>query len=318
MATPPIQRFLTQASLARETTWGTGVAASSADQFLPVLTISPSEDFDPIPDQGFRSRASRTQGYQYGFAQGTVKFDMQVFPDICGNIFTGILGLDTPTTSGTTTSHAITVVNNALPPSYSFDDFSGADGAAARRFTGQYIDTVQLTGAGTGPMKMAVTMIGKTATTATKATATYTNASPFIPYQAAITLNSVSNAKLVSYDITLKRAVETVPAMGSQQPSAGNSGQLDVTGKLIWAPTDGTEWNLYNTGTQSGFPLKLIWTSGTNILTLQMTSTNFEKGSVLDRGSEYVKFNSSFIAEDNATDGGACKIVLVNSLARTY
>ena len=320
MPTPPIQRFLTQASLAKETTWGTGVGASSADQFLPVISITPAEDYDPIDDQSFRNRASQQQGYQYGFGQGSLKFDMQAFPDVCGNIFTGLLGLDTPTTSGTTTSHAITVVNSGLPPSYTFDDFSAVDGSStARRFAGMYVDTVQLTGSGTGPMKMAVTVSGgKTATTIAKIASNFTSTSPFIPYQAAVTLNSVSNAKLISYDITLKRQVEAILAMGSQFPSAANSGWFSVTGKLVFAPTDTTEFYLYATANQAAFPLKFVWTSGTNVLTLQMSSINFLKGTQLDRSGEYVKINANFVAIDNATDAGACKVVLVNSLSRTY
>ena len=319
MATPPIQRFRTYLSMQKEGTWGTGLAATSTFQMVPVISVAPTEDFDELPTNPFVSRASRTQGYQYGFATGTMKFDTYAYPDSIGNILTAVLGKDTATTSGSTTSHAITVLNNALPPSYSFDHFTGVDGNnAARRFAGHYVSSVQLKGAGTGPMTVSVTSIGQTATTATTTSVTQTVVTPLIPWQAAVTLNSVSNKKLISYDVTIARAVETIPAMGSQQPSAGNSGALDVTGTLIWAPTDNTEYALYQSGSQAAFPLSLVWTSGTNVMTLQMTTINFKKGTVIDGGSEFQKISSPFIASDNTTDGGACKVTLVNSIANTY
>lgn len=319
MATPPIQRFRTYLSMQKETTWGTGVGATSTFQMIPVVSIAPTEDFDELPTNPYVSRASRTQGYQYGFAMGTMKFDTYAYPDSIGNILTAILGKDTATTSATTTSHVITVLNSGLPGSYSLDHFSAVDGAnAARRFAGHYVSSVQLKGSGTGPMTVSVTSIGQTAGTATTTNVSQTTTNPLIPWQAAITLNSGSNKKLISYDVTIARAVETIPAMGSQQPSAGNSGALDLTGTLIWAPQDNTEYALYDSGSQAAFPLSIVWTSGTNVLTLQMTTINFKKGTVIDSGSEYIKISAPFIAQDNSTDGGACKVTLVNSIANTY
>jgi hypothetical protein len=88
-------------------------------------------------------------------------------------------------------------------------------------------------------------------------------------------------------------------------------GQLEITGKMTFAPSDDTEYLLYNTTGQAAFPCALVFTSGSNTLTITMTKTQFVSPTTFDRGSPYVKTMVSFVGVDNATDGGAGKVTLV-------
>lgn len=308
MPTPPLQTWLTQLGLAKETTWGTAVAPTTADQFIPVLNPKLSDEIEPIYDRGLRSRASLDQAWYQGFRMQHYTFESQFYPDVCGNWLMGMFGAD-GWSSGTT--HPFTVLNTALPPSYTIQDFYGIGGSNTRSMAGCYFDSITMSGTNTGPLKASVSLIGKSTALVAKPTAVYTSAAPFLTWQNAVTLNSVANLKLIAFDITFKRPVEPIFAVGVQDPSASNAGQLEVAGKLTFAPTDDTEYLLYITTAQAAFPMTFLFTSGANTLTIQMTKVQFEKPTTLDRGTPYLKVLASFRAIDNATDGGAAKVTLV-------
>src|SRR5437868_4567655 len=107
MATP-LQTFVTSTGLAKETTWGTAVAPTTADQFIPIINPKLEDIVESIFDDGLRSRASQHQSYQQGFRQSKFSFESQWFPDVCGNWLLGIMGSD-GWASGTT--HPFTVLN---------------------------------------------------------------------------------------------------------------------------------------------------------------------------------------------------------------
>lgn len=217
-------------------------------------------------------------------------------------------------TVGGTTSHPITARTSGLPPSYSISDFYGIAGTNTRAQAGSYIESVAISGGSTGPLKFTVTTIGTASPFAglkAKPTAVYTAAAPFLPWQGAITLNSVINLKALQFDLLLKQPIDPILAMGSQDPSAMNAGTLEVTGKLLFAPTDDTEYLLYTTAQQAAFPLSAVFTSGATSLALIMSKVNFEKPTVFERNTPYVKTNVSFRAIHNASDTGPIRVNLV-------
>ena len=120
MPTPPLPSFLRQVGLAKESTWGTAVAPTTADQFVPIMNVKYEDVVESVLDQGFRSRASQDQGYYQGFRYGKYSFDTYAYPDVAGNLLMSILGSD-GWASGTT--HPLSVLNTALPPSYTIQDF---------------------------------------------------------------------------------------------------------------------------------------------------------------------------------------------------
>src|SRR6185312_17001321 len=152
-----------------------------------------------------------------------------------------------------------------------------------------YADTIAISAATAGPVKLTCSYLGKFAALVAKPTLSATTQLPVIPWQGAVTLNSVANAKLIQFDMTLKRNdVEGIQAMGSQDISAGFAGSLEVTGKLMFVPTDDTEYLLYSTTGQASFPLSIVFTSGSNTITITMTKCSFETPTTLDAGP-YVK-----------------------------
>lgn len=305
----PLQTALTSVGLAKETTWGTGVAPTTADQFVPIMNPKLEDIIESIYDDNYRSRISQHQGFQQGFRQGKYSFESQWFPDVCGNWLMGIMGTDGWASS---TTHPFTVLNTALPPSYTVQDFYGQSGTKTRSLTGMYFDTVTLSGSDKGPLKATVSLMGGKASVAVaKPTSAYTVAQPFLTWQGALTLNSVANAKLISYDLTLKRNVLPILAMGAQDPSAALSAQFTASGKMVFETNDDTEYLLYSTTAQAAFPISVVFTSGSNTLTIVMTTAQFETPTQFDRGSPFVKTSVSFQGIDNSTDGGACKITLV-------
>lgn len=310
-ATPPLPTWQTQVGLAKEGTWGTAVAPTTLDQFMPVMNPKPADEIDTIEDTGYRGTAGKTQGYYQGFRVGKWAFEMHAFPEPIGNLFMGILGVD-GFAAGTT--HPFTIRTSGLPPSYSIYDFYGITGTNTRIQAGSYMESLAISGGATGPLKFTMTTVGKASpgtALAAKPTAVYTAAAPFLPWQGAVTLNSVLNAKLIQFDLLLKQPIDPILAAGSQDPSAANVGPLEVTGKLLFAPTDDTEQTLYLTSQQAAFPLSVVYTSGAATLTLQMSKINFEKPSVYERNTPYVKANISFRAIQNATDSGPIKVTLV-------
>ena len=89
---------------------------------------------------------------------------------------------------------------------------------------------------------------------------------------------------------------------------------------MTFVPTDFTEMNYYLTNAQPA--ASIVFTSGANTLTLQMTKVAFQDPTELDHGSPYLKVVASFEAVANATDAGTgnspAKLILVNTKAVAY
>lgn len=309
MATP-LQTWLTSVGLAKETTLYTGVAPTTSDQFISILNPKPEDVIESIMDNGYRSRASADQGYQQGFRYAKYGFESYWHPEVCGNWLMGIMGTD-GWASGTT--HPFTVLNTARTPSYTVQDYYGITGTHSRSYTGMFFESVSMSGSGDkSPLKATVSLSGgKVGTLVAQPTSTYVSSKPFIPWQGALTLNSVLSTTLISIQFDLKRTITPVAAMGAQDPSDAGVGQLTATGKAVFKISSDAEYLLYSTTGQAAFPFSLVFTNGTNTLTIVMTSCQFETPTTFDRSASEVTVSASFRGIDNTTDGGACKITLV-------
>lgn len=306
----PLQTALTIVGLAKESTVFTAVNPSTSDQFLMVKSMKPSDEADVILDEGYRGLMTKTFGDFQGFRFGRWSFDAFAYPVPLGTLFMGIFGAD-GWSSGTT--HPFTVAAG-LPPSYTISDYYGVTGSSTRRYAGHYFESLTLQYANTGELKVTATTIGQASpaqSLAAKPTSAYDASAPFIPYENAATLNNVSNQKLIALNIKFSRAVEAIfGANNTQDPSTMNAGPLEVTGTMTFAPADDTELNFYENATAMT-PNSFLFTSGGNTLTITMTQMRLEKGTVIDRGSPYVKVNATFRGIYNSTDAGPAKVTLV-------
>lgn len=306
---PPLQTALTIVGLAKETTLFTPVAPSTSDQFLMVKNMKPSDEPDIILDEGYRGLMSKTFGDFQGFRMGKWTFDAFSYPIPLGTLFMGMFGADGWASAST---HPFTVAA-ALPPSYTISDYYGIS-ANTRQYAGHYFESLSLSYASTGELKVSATTIGAASpksSLAAKPTAVYDSSAPFLPYEASATLNNVANSKLIALDIKFARAIEAIfGANATQDPTAINAGPLEVTGKMTFYAQDDTELNFFENATAMT-PNSILFTSGSNTLTITMTQCRFDKGTVIDRGTPYVKVAAAFRGIYNATDGGPAKVTLV-------
>lgn len=311
----PQPSFQTQIGLGKEAlgAWGTAVATTA---YFPVE----KPKFEDVPkwldDKGFRGKRSMVYSKQQGVIATAFELpDMKFYPDDSGHFLMAILGTDVVTGSNPYT-HTMTQLD-ALPPSYTLTDFSalGATGQA-RQYAGCYVEEVMIKFAVDGDMTIAVKGQGKPSVLVAKPSASYSTQTFFLGWQGQLTLAGQVNARIMGMTYTIKQKVDLLFGANNQQgATTANVGPIQVTGQMDVEPNDETEFLYMLNNTQ---PIaSLLFTSGTNTLTLQTSKTAFTKGPI-DRNSEYVKIPLSFEAISNATDGGVFKAILVNPRATGF
>lgn len=285
--------------MAKETTWGTGVVATT---FFPIAKPSGFvPQFEDIVDDGDRNNASGEQAYYQGV--GLTPFDtgeMLVWPDDSLHWLMALLGVDTISGAGPYT-HPLTLLNTGLPPSYTLTLFDNLI-ATARRIVGAQVNEVTLKWSVKGKLTIQAKGIGKIADTVAKPTEAFSAAAAFLGWQFAANIGG-ANTKIEEGELTLKRQVDPVyGAVGTQDMNDRSIAELYVSGRYTFAAADDTEKTLYTGNTQ---PSSLLtWTSGTNVLAIQMTKTAFGKGGDIDRSNKYSRTVVPFRAIANATDVG--------------
>ena len=308
MANPTYRQTL---GLVKEAGWGT---AGVPTTFFPV--VKPSgfvPQYEDIVDDGDRNNASGEQAFYQGV--GLTPWDtgeMLLWPDDSLHFLMGLLGVDTLTGAGPYT-HTLTLLNTGDPPSYTLTLFDNLL-ATARRIVGAQITEVTIKWATKGKLNMQVKGIGKIADTVAKPSEVFSAAAAFLGWQYTATV-SAANTKIEEGELLLKRDVQPIyGGAGTQDMNQRIIAELYASGRLTFAPSDDTEKAYYTGNTQPA--VSLVWTSGTNTLTLQMTKCAFPKGSDFDRSNKYTRLILPFKGIANATDGGTgngpVKIIGVN------
>lgn len=312
----PIPSWELFLGVAPETTWGTAVAATD---YWPIMKPRFSVVYEPIEDIGFRSNASELQAWYQGVGSTVIDCpDMLFYPSASGHLIKAVLGVDTISGAGPFT-HTLTLLNTALPESLTLTKFWGGV-ATADQSAGVYINELQFKFQNPGKLAVSAKGRGKIQTQATKPTFAADTAGVFLPWQATFSLGS-GNTKIYDATITLTRPVEGIWGFNNSQDLTGiNSGPLRVKGQIIAASTDLTELNFYLNNSQP--VASILFTSGTNTLTFQMSKAAFVSPSELDHGNPYARTILTFDGVANATDAGTgnapFKCVLVNGRNTAY
>jgi hypothetical protein len=305
--------------LAKESTWGTPVTATT---FYP--TKKPSgfvPQYEDIPDDGNRNNASGEQAFYQGVGLTPIDTgEMLVWPDDSLHWIQAMLG-GVDVVAGTNPyTHPLVLLNTGLSPSYTLTLFDNLI-ATARQVSGFHASEVVLKWSNKARLTMAAKGMGKIAGTVAKPTEAFSAANAFLGWQNTISV-SAGNLKCEEGEIRLVRAVDFIYGSNNSQDATDRSVDvLFVSGFLTFAPADGTELAYYTGNTQPA--TSLVFTSGANTLTVQMTKTAFGKGSDIDRGSKYSKVRLPFKAIANPTDAGAAgnapiKISGVNTKSTAY
>lgn len=307
-----------QVGLAKETTWGTAVPSTI---FYPAGKNTKLDSrFQNLLEEGWEGIAGKDKVYIQGTGWSELNWpDMWFYPDTSPHFLMALLGTDTVTGSGPFT-HTITLNNTANTPSYSCTKFDGLV-ATARQSAGVYFEQLTLKFANPGKFAINAVGRGKLATNATKPTASYSALTPYVPWQAALTLNGSSNARLIDCQIDIKRPLGQIWGMSNTQDMTGEVvSDMEVALKMTYVPIDYTEYNLFLNNTQGAF--SLIFTSGASTLTFQMSKCAFEDPTPIDHGQSFARIMATGRAISNATDAGTgnspLKIVAVNAQASAY
>lgn len=316
MAVPAWMSFM---GIAKETTWGTAVPATTFFRGKPKVALS---DKSPTKETGFSGIAAETHGYSPGVRDTSVDTGSLLFyGDDTVHLLMGILGVDTVSGSGPYT-HTITLLNTGLPPSYTFQRFTGAV-ATADQIAGMRWSEVDLKFSNPGTLSVEAKGLGKILTQATKPTNAYSTLAPYLPWQGVVTYGGSSYAKLIDGQLTIKRNIEPIYGMnGAQDQSDQNADVLGVTGSLTVVPADLTEFNYYLNGNQEALSVAFIPPTGTNQITFQMTKAQLLDGTELDDTKTYLTGMLKFEGIANSTDGGTgnspLKVIAVNAKTTTY
>lgn len=304
-----LQRWQTRIALGKESSWATTVADTS--RFAIMSPKPPQEKFKNINDTGYRSLAAKDYGYYQGVGWSEWDLsDMYFYPDDSGHFFMGILGLDTATSSGATTSHAIGLSTTGTPPSYTLQYY---DGNNTRLGAGCYFSEVNLKWATDSDLKISVKATGQTPTTSGTAPSTaYSSESILVPWNLATTLNGLGTTRIIDCDMTLKRTITPVfGASTSQQCTDISVAELEFGGKMTLYVANDTEFNYFRNNTQGIARWKFI--QGTRSLLLTATSTAFEDPGNYDLGKDYKTLSLTWKGLYNATDAGPVAVTLVNA-----
>lgn len=304
----PIPSWELFLGIAPETTWGTAVAATD---YWPIMKPKFSVVYEPIEDIGFRSNASELQAWYQGVGSTLIDVpDMLFYPNATGHLLMGMLGVDT----NVTVTHTLTLLNTALPKSYTLQKFWGGV-ATVDQVAGVYWSDLTFKFVNPGKLTVSAKGRGKIQTQATKPTFSADTNSVFLPWQATFSLGG-ANTKIIDCTINLTRPVEWIWGFNNAQDgTGGNVGPLRVKGTITAASTDLTELNFYLNNTQP--TVSIVFTSGSNSLTFQMTKVAVVSPSELDHGNPYARTVLTFDAVANATDAGTgnapFKCILVNT-----
>lgn len=309
-----IQSFLGQAGIKIETTPGTYRAPALAQDFLFYTSLKAEDMIEDNIDESFRGQAAKDQGFYPGFrsARITIQSPLAQFPS--GYFFKGLLGTDTPTGAGDPFTHTFTELDTAAPPTFTVTVYD-ATTATARAFTNCMVQRWRITLADKGLVVTEAVLLGKFDASQTKPTAVFDTSPHYVPYQAALTIAGGASTKLIQFEQIMER--EVVPVFGfanTQDLSAVSGARIQVTGSMIFAPSDNTELDYYRVNTQPTVSL-LLTNTLSHTLTLQMTKCAFINGTVLEQTGPYLRVNAKYRAIRNATDSGPTTAILLNAVA---
>jgi hypothetical protein len=305
--------------MAREVTWGTAVSPTTVDQFFTVVNPKFENDIDPVPDDGFRGIASQDFALNQGFRYARFTFETQLLPQNSGTLFQALQGGVDAISGAGPYVHPIPQLNTGLPPSYSLWYYD-ATLATSRQMLGAYLEKLNLKYSSTGALKATVSFVGKYFSTGTKPTAVYEAAQPFIPWQNTATVNASAlvGARLIDLDMSFDRKWSGYwGGGGTQDLTAASVGPIAATGTAVFASIDNTDIDLYHNNTQGQFQA-LFSQSASAKLQINMNTTAFEKGSVIDSSKPELMTSLKFRALYNSVDLGTLRPTITNNKSTIY
>jgi len=199
-----------------------------------------------------------------------------------------------------------------------FDTLSVA--AATRGYTYTAFSDVQLKIDPKGACTLSTKAKAQQGVQQSAITPTFTALPPLLGWQWTMTQNAVSSTRGLTFDVTIKRAVEAIHSSnGVQSPREIFQGALEIDGtyKAIFENT--TDLDLFTNYTQAPTvaTLQQPVAAGGASLALTMSVSSWNKGK-RDFAPAYVQADFSIEGIYNATDAGSVSAVLKNFVTSAY
>ena len=300
--TSPMPTYRTTLGVAKETVYGTAVAATA---FFPISSFTPHDKIVELVDNGWRGSAVDVYGHVQGPVTSELDFGGDVFADTIGWPIVGVLGDDTVTGASAPYSHAITLLNtgSTQPPSYTLTENTAIN---AKQFAGCKFSEVAFKFDGAGKLTYTAKATGLQSVVASAPTISFSSV-PITAAWAGLAKIGGTAVQLVSGEWTIKRPVEPINTVdGTQAPLVNWSGPASASGKLTVVMLADTYRANYIAGAATS--IEAIFTQGAGAA-LTKVDLLCSKATLTDAqetfGKSYIELDLTFDCEANTTDIGA-------------
>jgi hypothetical protein len=315
------QVFQTALGVAKETTYGTGVAPTA---WLPIS----NPRFQPqalrnILDNGFRGQPAVDFDLIAGPGEGTLSFDGIVFPDSFPNLLMNVFGNDagngtlggayTPS-AGTPYSHKMSVL--ATPPSHTFE---WQQGVQTYWFQGARVSSLTLNfNARDGALTYSCQAIGKLGTTHASTATAFTTTGGLPGWACTFKVAGSPVARLLEGSITFARAQRPLHVMNATQDvNTIYPLGLQVTARLTFDYQVTTEWLHFTQNPPDQTLIEFVFANGGFGPDILMTKGGWRMVDIEvndNINTAVAQINGIY----NATDLGPCQVNAISSQSTSY
>jgi hypothetical protein len=308
----------TKVQIGKETTWGTAVAATA---IIPVNADPTfSSEFAAVRDQGRRGLASMDYQLLQGGGSAAITLDGNATPIGVGHLLYAVFGsVSTGAAVSSVYPHTFSV--GSTTPAYTIED---ANPTQTRKYAGAKASEVAFAfTAADGMLTARSTWRSKTGATGSATTGlTAETAKPWLGIDASISLASVSNARVTSFDLTIAREQNAIHAAGSRDPIRIDEGPLECTGSIAFdagaSPVDDLAKYIGSSGafTEEAMVIACSYGATTTLraITFTLTNANYGEGpATRDLGTGLYQVTLNFRGIYNTTDSGPLKVLLNNT-----
>jgi hypothetical protein len=313
---PQIRRQTTGVGFAKETIWGTPVAASV---LYPVTAISGQPTYEVILEAGLRGQGSRDFDAIQGGGHGEISLEGWVYPNELGNLLLPLMGSEAVTGSG---PYVHTFKRGDTPGSITIEEALATGSNLALIYAGCRPGELAVSfDAGTGVLQYTATFMGEVPAIGTFAAPADTAEDGFAGWRGVVTSTGLTGI-LRSAEFTISRDIEVVhTARNDQDPFEINVGPLGIDGRMVIVAEDLADFTTWKTFTRQPFTITFDYGSGAGArgFKIIMTDCVLANGPFeIDRSNLGVTFGLPFVGIHNATDAGPLQVVLTNGKTGGY
>lgn len=298
--------------LAKEVTQGTSVAPTF---WIPETKLDGMEPkIEQIRDESIRGNDSVLQASQQGTIHSEPAFDTYAYPELIPYLFRAIVGPDTVTGTSSYTHTFGQPANLAQPPTWTLTE---VDGVQPRSVPGCMLSELGIKVDAKAAVTLTTKWIGWPAVNqGTPGSYTPDVTTTNLSWAATCKVNAVGVDRLVSCDMTIKRAVEPIfTANGVQTPRQVFADALEVDGKAkVIYESFTADMTDYLNNNQTPFEIDLA--NGTQTASLRMTKAA-RVTAAKDR-QKWLQLDLDISGVFNTTDAGSLLATVVNSVSTAY